>query len=166
MLPPSNAVRRKAGRLKEQQEAAAKAAERAQANANAVTKLTRHYMVSQHPAMSRRLRDLEQILDNQIDHYKVAAHQRKLDKGEIDAVRNLVSITTELERQNDIQVNKLNATLETLTPEELELAEQQALELLGVTNTRGALVQAASRPADSIVAREQPSEDDDAESER
>ena len=99
-------------------------------NVKVISKLKRHYMGADAPNMSKRLKELELMLDNQILQYRNAAAIRMFNKGDMEAMHKLVLITKELEQANTREHEKLEKALETMSPEELAIAEQQALELL------------------------------------
>lgn len=99
-------------------------------NIKAVGKIRRHYMAADAPNMSKRLKELEAMLDHQILQYRSAAAIRMFTKGDMEAMHKLVLITKELEQANTKEHEKLEKALESMSPEELAVAEQQALELL------------------------------------
>ena len=101
-------------------------------NVEVIGRLRRHYMASNSPAVARRVSELEAILDNQISHYKAISNRNALDKHGIEAIHKLVLITKELEQASSREHEKMEKALENMTPEELALAEKQALELLGI----------------------------------
>ena len=126
--------------------------------AKVIGKLKRHYMAADASGNAARVRDLENLLTNQIHHYKVRGATEMLDKNAIEAVYKLVMINKELENANNEIQHKMERALESMSPEELALAEKQALELLGLTAAPdGALVGAsgAVRPVNATQAASQ-----------
>lgn len=89
----------------------------------------RRYMSVDAPATARRLRDLAQILDNQIAHYSRMAAAHALDKDGIQALKSLAQIADLLEIQESKELNKLNAALDSMTEAQLLEAESQVLEI-------------------------------------
>lgn len=90
----------------------------------------RFYMGAEAPKTALRLQKLGDIIDNSITYFKELSGNRPLDEKEIKSVHSLILSAQALERQQTTEHLKLEKALESMTPEELALAEAQALKLL------------------------------------